>query len=146
MVIRKQIPPLADYFKDVEDPRIERKKLYPLIEVILIALLAIMSGGEGWEDMEDYGHAKEAWLRRFVPLVNGIPGHDVFRRVFCRLNPDQISRCFMAWVHDMRIDIDREVIAIDGKTMKGSLNRQGGIKAAPHRVYRYYGSLQRYHP
>ena len=53
MVTRTQIPPLAEYFKDVEDPRIERKKLYPLTEVILIALLAVMSGGEGWEDMED---------------------------------------------------------------------------------------------
>ena len=133
MVISKQIPPPADYFKDVEDPRIERKKLYPPIAVILMALLAVMSGGEGREDKEDYGHAKEAWLRRFVPPVNGIPGHDVFRRVCSRLNPDRIPHCFMAWVHDMKIAIDREVRAIDGKTMKGSVDRQGGIKAA-HRV------------
>jgi predicted transposase YbfD/YdcC len=130
MVQRKKVPPLAEYFKDVEDPRIDRKKLYPLIEVILIALLALMSGAEGWEDMQDYGNAKLWWLKRFLPLENGIPGHDVFRRVFCRLIPQQIERCFMAWVHELKMDIKREVIAVDGKTMRGSVGKQAGIKAA----------------
>jgi hypothetical protein len=63
MVQRKNMPPLADYFKDVKDPRIDRKKRYPLIEGILIALLAVMSGAEGWEDREDSGNAKRSWLR-----------------------------------------------------------------------------------
>lgn len=126
MVQRKDVPPLADYFKDVKDPRIDRKKLYPLIEVILIALLAVMSG----EDMEDYGNAKRSWLKRFIALEKGIPGHDVFRRVFCRLIPQEIERRFMAWVHDLKLDREREVIAADGKTMRGSVDTQGGIKAA----------------
>jgi hypothetical protein len=79
---------------------------------------------------EDYGHAKQSWLKRFIALANGIPGHNVFRRVFCRLIPQEIGRCFMAWMHYLKMDIDREVIAVDGKTMKGSVDKQGGIKAA----------------
>jgi hypothetical protein len=63
---RKEIPPLAEYFKGVEDPRIERKKLYPLVDVILITLLAFMSGAEDWEDIEDYGKIKEPWLRKHL--------------------------------------------------------------------------------
>jgi predicted transposase YbfD/YdcC len=130
MVQRKNVPPLAEYFKDVKDPRIDRKKLYPLIEVILIALPAVMSGAEGWEDREDYGNAKLSWLKRFIPLANGIPGHDVFRRVFCRLIPQETGRRFMAWASGLKMDIGREVIAAGGKTMRGSVSEQAGIKAA----------------
>jgi predicted transposase YbfD/YdcC len=126
----KSILPLMDYFKAIQDPRIERKKLYPLIEVIVIALLAIMSGAEGWEDMEDYGNAKAWWLQQFLPLKNGIPKHDVFRRVFIRLIPEQIEQCFRAWVADLHMPIDRQVFAVDGKTIRGSLNKRADVKAA----------------
>jgi predicted transposase YbfD/YdcC len=116
------VPPLLDYFKDIKDPRIERNKAYPLIEVIVITILAVMAFAEGWEDIETYGLAKQAWLKKFLPLVNGIPKHDVYRRVFCRLHPAAIEQCFMAWVRDIKQDIDREVIAFDGKTVRGSFN------------------------
>lgn len=101
--------------------------MYPLIEVILIALRAIMSGAEAWED---YGHAQQSWLQRCIPLAKGIPRHDVFRRVFCRLIPQDIERCFMTWVQDMKRARGREVIAVEGKTMRGSADKQGGIKGA----------------
>jgi predicted transposase YbfD/YdcC len=133
---QNEIPPLMDYFKGVEDPRIERQKLYPLVEVLVIALLAFMSQAEGWEDIEDYGKSKEAWLRKFLKLEAGIPHHDVYRRVFARLKPEQIEGCFMDWAAAMRVPIDREVIAIDGKTIRGSANKQGGLKAA-HMVSAY---------
>jgi predicted transposase YbfD/YdcC len=126
----EEVSPLVEYFKDIEDPRIDRRKLYPLNEVIVIALLAVMSGAEGWEDMEDYGRAKESWLRKFLELENGIPHHDVFRRVFGRLKPDAVEKCFMSWVNDLKLNISQEVIAIDGKTMRGSLNKHKGLKAA----------------
>jgi len=124
------VPPLAEYFREVEDPRIERKKICPLIEVIVTTLLAFMSGAEGWEGIEDYARAKEQWLRKYLPLKNGIPQHDVYRRVFVRLIPDQIERCFMAWTRDIRLSIEREVIAIDGKTMRGSVDNFKALKAA----------------
>jgi hypothetical protein len=116
------VPPLMEYFRNIEDPRIDRNKDYPLIEVIVITVLAVTAFAEGWEDIETYGLAKQQWLRQFLPLQNGIPKHDVYRRVFIRLQPDAIERCFMAWVSDLRQQVDQEIIAIDGKTVKGSFN------------------------
>jgi predicted transposase YbfD/YdcC len=111
-----------DYFKDIKDPRIDRNKDYPLIEVIVITILAVMAFAEGWEDIETYGLAKQAWLKKFLPLRNGIPKHDVYRRVFNRLQPAAIEQCFMAWVRDIKQDAPREIIAVDGKTVRGSFN------------------------
>jgi hypothetical protein len=64
----QSIPPLTGFFKNIKDPRIERNKAYPLIEVIVITLLAVMAFAEGWEDIGKYGKAREAWLRKFLPL------------------------------------------------------------------------------
>ena len=77
---------------------------------------------EGGEDIETYGLAKQLWLRQFLPLKNGIPKHDVYRRVFIRLQPTVIEQCFMAWVTDIRQQVQKEIIAIDGKTARGSFN------------------------
>jgi len=118
------VPPLMDYFKGIKDPRVERNKLYPLIEVIVITILAVMAFAEGWEDIEAYGIAKQEWLKKFLPLQNGIPKHDVYRRVFNCLQPSAIEQCFMAWVRDIKQDIAREIIAVDGKTVRGSFNSQ----------------------
>jgi predicted transposase YbfD/YdcC len=126
---KQPIPPLIDFFKHIKDPRIERNKAYPLIEVIVITLLAVMAFAEGWEDIEKYGKAKEAWLRKFLPLQNGIPKHDVYRRIFTRLKSESVASCFMAWVRAIERDIDREVIAIDGKTIRGSFNTRQESKA-----------------
>ena len=123
------VPPLMDYFKDIKDPRIERNKAYPLIEVIIITILAVMAFAEGWEDIETYGLAKQAWLKKFLPLHNGIPKHDVYRRVFNCLHPAAIERCFMAWVRDIKQDAAQEIIAVDGKTVRGSFNSQ--LEASP---------------
>jgi predicted transposase YbfD/YdcC len=125
----QSIPPLIDFFKHIKDPRIERNKAYPLIEVIVITLLAVMAFAEGWEDIEKYGKAKEGWLRKFLPLRHGIPKHDVYRRVFSRLKSEAIASCFMEWVRTIKRDINREVIAIDGKTVRGSFNSRKESKA-----------------
>jgi predicted transposase YbfD/YdcC len=124
------VAPLAAYFKEVKDPRVVAMTQYPLIEIIIITILAFMSGARGWEDIETYGLAKEMWLRKFLTLKYGIPPHDVYRRVFVRLKPDQIEECFMAWMRDVRIPIKREVIAIDGKTLRGSADKFLALKAA----------------
>jgi predicted transposase YbfD/YdcC len=133
---QRVIPPLTEYLKGIKDPRIDRKKLYPRVEVIVITLLAFMSGAEGWEDIEDYGKYKETWLRKFLKLENGIPKHDVYRRVFVRLIPGQMEKFFTEWITAMRIPIDKEVIAIDGNTIRGSLDTYAGLKAA-HMVSAY---------
>ena len=77
-----KLPPLMEYFAHIEDPRRETKnKKYPLIEVIVIAFLAVMSGADGWESMERYGVMRMKWLSKFLALKEGIPKHDVYRRV-----------------------------------------------------------------
>ncbi|MDR1250299.1 MAG: ISAs1 family transposase [Treponema sp.] len=128
-MIPETIPPIIEFFTDIKDPRIDRKKCYPLIEVVVITLLAVMAFAKGWEDIELYGKTKKAWLKQLLPLKHGIPKHDVYRRVFNRLNPKDIERCFMAWVRAIKQDQEREVIAIDGKTVRGSFNVRQGSKA-----------------
>jgi hypothetical protein len=93
----KQPPttPLMTYFSVIWDPRIERNKLYPLHEVIVITILAVIALAQGWEDIERYARAKEAWRSRFLKLENGIPHHYVYRRVMTRLDSGEIEGCFM---------------------------------------------------
>jgi predicted transposase YbfD/YdcC len=119
---KQPIAPLMQYFQDMKDPRIERNKAYPLLELIVITILAIIAGAEGWEDIETYGKAKHTWLGKFLPLLNGIPKHDVYRRVFNRLSPAAVEQCFMAWIRDIKQEKPREIIAIDGKTVRGSFD------------------------
>jgi hypothetical protein len=85
--------PIMAYFSV---PRQEVNKLYPLEEVIAITILAVMSFARGWEDIRRYGESKKAWLSKFLKLKHGIPKHDVYRRVFNRLVPEEIEQCFMA--------------------------------------------------
>jgi predicted transposase YbfD/YdcC len=127
---KQPIPPLVDFFRNIKDPRVNRHKKYMLLDVIVITLLAVICGAEGWEDIERFGIAKKAWLKKFLLLEHGIPRHDVYRRVFNRLVPEQIEQCFMSWVRAIKTDIDREIIAIDGKTVRGSLDVHKGLKAA----------------
>ena len=126
---KEAVAPIMEYFSVIKDPRIERKKKYPLIEVIVITLLATMAFAQGWEDIERFGKAKKAWLSKFLKLEHGIPPHDVYRRVFCVLKPKEVERCFMNWVRAVKQNYDREVIAIDGKTVRGSFNAVDGAKA-----------------
>jgi hypothetical protein len=80
--------------------------------------------------LEDYGKAKRDWLKNFLPLKNGIPKHDVYRLVFVRLNPEELEACFMRWIQDLRLPIDREIAAVDGKTIRGSAGKSACLKAA----------------
>jgi predicted transposase YbfD/YdcC len=130
IMAKKEIKPLIEYFKDIADPRSERCKKHRLLVMIVVTLLATLSGAEGWEDIQEFAEAREEQLRRFLLLENGLPHHDTYRRVFSRLIPEQIEACFMAWVRSIRENIHREVIAIDGKTLRGSFDRNKGIKAA----------------
>jgi hypothetical protein len=118
-----------EYFAGIEDPRRETKnKKYPLIEVIVIAFLAVMSGADGWESIERYGKMRKKWLGKFLALEEGIPKHDVYRRVLCAIRSELLESCFMNWVRDIKQEIKREVTAIDGKTVRG-MARKSRFKA-----------------
>jgi len=124
---------LADHFDCIEDPRIERTKEHLLIDILTIAILAVICGADGWVGMETYGKAKYKWLKTFLALPNGIPSHDTFARVFARLDPEQLQACFLNWVRSVSRLTEGEVIAIDGKTVRRSYD-EGKAKGAIHMV------------
>ncbi len=108
------------HFTGVKDPRVERTRLHLLTDVITISLLAVIAGAEGWEDIEEYGLSKKEWLATFLELPFGIPSPDTFRRVFERINPKEFEQCFRNWVQSLVEKLGVEVVAIDGKTHRGS--------------------------
>ncbi len=87
---------------------------------LTIAILAIIAGAQGWEDIENYGISKQQWLAEFLALPNGIPSDDTFRRVFEFINPEALHRCFVQWVETLVTQMGGEIIPIDGKTIRGS--------------------------
>ncbi|MDZ4876612.1 MAG: ISAs1 family transposase ISAsp2 [Chroococcidiopsis cubana SAG 39.79] len=124
---------IADHFAQMPDPRVERTKRHQLIDIITIAICAVICGADTWVEMEIYGQAKHQWLKQFLELPNGIPSHDTFSRVFSRLDPEQFQNCFLNWVKSISKVVAREVVAIDGKTLRHSYER-GGDKKAIHMV------------
>lgn len=120
-------------FSEIEDPRVERTRLHLLTDILIIGILSVIAGGKGWEDMENYGLSKYDWLEQFLALPEGIPSADTFRRVFERINPNVFERCFRRWVESVVEAVGAQVIPIDGKTLKGSYDREQG-KSALHLV------------
>lgn len=117
-----------DHFAELSDPRVERGREHPLLSIVGVALCAILSGADDWVAVERFGKAKFEWLSGFLDLPNGIPSHDTFGRVFARLDPVEFEACFADWVAAMTARLP-ELVAIDGKTLKGSRDKAGGIKA-----------------
>jgi hypothetical protein len=95
---------LKDCWASIQDPRVERTRLHQLCDIVTIAILAVMAGGNGWEDMEVYGLSKQEGLSTFLALPNGLPSADTFRRVFERINPKQFEQCFEKWVQLIKSD------------------------------------------
>ena len=120
---------LEQYFGQIPDPRGERTRAHQLLDIIAIALFAVLAGADSWVAIETYGNAKRSWLETFLPLPNGIPSHDPFARVFARLDPAAFEASFQQWVKALVSTLEAQLIAIDGKTVKGSYDREGGIKA-----------------
>lgn len=125
--------PIIEHFAALTDPRVERTKYHQLLDILTIALCAIICGADEWVAMEEFGNAKRAWFDTFLDLPNGIPSHDTFGRVFAAIDPDQFAHCFLAWVQATVALTDGMVIACDGKTARRSHNRSAG-KAAVHMV------------
>ena len=121
--------PIAQYFGELDAPRIDRSKRHTLLDIITIALCGIICGADSWVDIELFGKCKEDWFRTFLELPNGIPSHDTFGDVFARLDPEQFQRCFMEWVQAVAQVTQGEVVAIDGKTVRRSHDRTLGKKA-----------------
>jgi predicted transposase YbfD/YdcC len=119
---RKESSILA-YFGDLPDPRIERCKRHRLLDIIAIGICAVVCGADSYVEMEEFGKAKREWFETFLDLENGIPSHDTFRRVFGKLKPAEFQKCFLAWIEAVQESTKGEVIAIDGKALRGSFER-----------------------
>jgi predicted transposase YbfD/YdcC len=115
---------LASCFTGLEDPRETRRCDHQLVDILAIAVCAVVACAESWEDIELYGRSKRAWLETFLALPNGIPSHDTFRRVFMLIDPDAFEACFTRWAQSLADGIEREVVALDGKTVRRSGSRR----------------------
>ncbi len=115
---------LVQHLGAVEDPRCEGKVEHRLLDILVIAVCAVIACAESWDDIALYGRSKLAWLSTFLDLPNGIPSHDTFRRVFMLIDPDAFEAGFTAWVGSLAAGFAREVIAIDGKTVRRSFDHR----------------------
>jgi predicted transposase YbfD/YdcC len=123
----------AEAFSSMIDPRIERSKDHLLFDIMVIAVCAVVCGADGWVDIAAYGTSKQAWLKTFLSLSNGIPSHDTFGRVFSLLDPEQFQQCFLNWVSKLGELTKGSVVALDGKTLRRSFDR-ASKKSAIHMV------------
>ena len=123
------LPTIENHFGGITDPRIDRTKLHALINILIIAICAVIAGADNWEDIEEFGKARIEWFQTFLELPNGIPSHDTFTRVFARLDPEQFQACFIGWMMAVSKVISGQVIAIDGKVLRRSHDKGIGKTA-----------------
>ena len=111
---------LLVHLASLPDPREVRGQRHLLLDVLVIGVLATLCGVDDWEGVEDFALEEETWLRTFLALPNGIPTHDTFNRIFRMINVGAFNACFLEWVKVLRRKVSQDVVAIDGKTLRGS--------------------------
>lgn len=124
---------LVEHFAELEDFRVDRTKRHELLDIMVIAICAVVGGADSWTDVELFGKSKMEWFDRVLGLPNGIPSHDTFGRVFARLDAERFEECFMNWVRAVSGVLGGPVVAIDGKTIRRSHDKFIG-KSAIHMV------------
>ena len=120
-----------DYFATLTDPRCPHAPncRHQLMDILVIAVCTVICGAEGWEDMEDYGKSQTEWFADLLDLPHGIPGHDTFRRVLSRLDPEELTQCFISWTEALSDVSGGEIVAIDGKTLRHSFDHAASQSA-----------------
>src|SRR5258708_10640790 len=111
---------ISKFFAKLKDPRRAHRRLHRLQDIIVIALCAVIAGAQDWQQIETFGRKRRVWLGGFLELLNGIPSHDTFERVFNRLKPQAFQACFREWVQAISAALQLKHVAIDGKTLRGS--------------------------
>ncbi len=124
---------LLDHFASLPDPRMARHRWHKLSDIVVIAVCAVLCGAESYPAIEDFGYEREAWLKQFLELPEGIPSHDTFNRVLRLLDPVQFQACFLSWMRAVAEATAGEVVAIDGKALRRSFDK-GRAKRAIHLV------------
>src|SRR5512135_745912 len=122
-----------DHFGDLNDPRVERTRKHPLINILFIAVCGVLCGANSFAGIHEFGCDRRPWFARYLDLSNGIPSDDTFARVLARLEPAAFEQCLLSWIQAVQEVTEGRLIAIDGKTLRGSYDRRDG-KAAIHMV------------
>ncbi len=120
---------ILEHFSEMEDPRIEYLVHHQLIDIITIALCAIIAGADNWTEVAQFGQEKQSWFEQFLKLEGGIPSHDTFGRFFAKLDPEQFQNCFLNWVQSVFAITAGQVVPIDGKKVRRSHDRSNGRQA-----------------
>lgn len=126
---KKEKKTLIQSFEGLKDPRDPNAVEHKLIDIIVIAVLATLCGANGFNQCENFGIAKEQWLKKFLELPNGIPSHDTFNRVFSLLDPKEFHKCFQEWALTLYEKVSKEIISLDGKTIRRTKCKSTNQKA-----------------
>jgi predicted transposase YbfD/YdcC len=127
-----QVIEWLEHFGEIDDPRQSGKVWYPLEEMLLLCLLAVLAGAESWVEIAEFGKKKLEFLQRFRPFQNGTPSHDQLGDLFAALDAEAFQRCFIAWVGSLT-KLGPDIVAIDGKTLRRAY-QEGGAKAPIHMI------------
>jgi predicted transposase YbfD/YdcC len=128
------LPSLFEIFERLEDPRRSSGNYqHPLLDIVFLTITGVVCAAREWTEIEEFGHSQLEWLRQYRPFKNGIPSHDTLSRVFGALDAAQFESCFSDWTQSLAELLAGEIIPIDGKTIRGSLDKANG-KAAIHLV------------
>jgi len=128
----KKAARIQEHFEDLTDPR-RRKVTYPLMDIIVIAVCAVICGADDFVAIAEFGEKKKKWLEKFLDLKHGIPSHDRFNAVLAAIKPAEFEQCLLSWITALHEITEGQVIAIDGKTLRRSYDKASG-KAAIHMV------------
>jgi predicted transposase YbfD/YdcC len=120
---------ILKHFGELQDPRTGNAKTHIFLEILIIAILAVICGAEGWSDVELFGKNKKDWLKTFLKLPKGIPSHDTFGRVFAKIKPEEFQKRFIEWVRAIEMLTAGQVIAVDGKKLRRSHDQEAGKEA-----------------
>lgn len=123
--MKNEISDFLDFFKTIPDHRVKRTKRYKVEEILLLTFCGMIAGCEGWNDIEAYGKTKLRLLKKYSPFKSGIPSDDTLRRFFRVLDPKKFEGCFIDWVKSFQLDLEKKVIAFDGKTSRRSFEGDG---------------------
>jgi predicted transposase YbfD/YdcC len=118
---------IIEHFETVPDPRVERTRYHPLVNIIVMALCGAVCGADGWDALETYVNARIDWFSSFLDMPRGAPSADTFRRVFSALDPKAFEAAFRAWVRSLTGDLAGKTVAIDGKTLRGAVGRSSSL-------------------
>ncbi len=124
---------LVEYFSVIQDPRQWCKVEHELVDVLILCVVGVLCGAEGWHDIEMVGHARYKWFKDRGLLKNGVPVDDTIARIVSRIRPEELQNCFIHWMQVMEIETNEKVIAIDGKTLRHSFDKKKS-KSAIHMI------------